>query len=129
MPIRTAILIHCLKEEAAQIRQRARLDRRTVSGYVLNIVMSAVAFEQRLYIRLNGFRTLNNTLARHIARPTGLRTTMLLRCSTEEAKKIRIAAERRETTVSGFVVDCLRRSWKASDALQQRHPRWMALHE
>jgi len=128
MATRTAILIHCLKEEADQIRQRARLDRRTVSGYVLNIVMSAVAFEQRLYARLNGFRALNQTLARHIARPMGPKTTMLLHCSREEAKKVRIAAGRRETTISGFVVDCLRRSWKASDALQRR-PRWMPFHE
>src|SRR5215469_17944987 len=118
MATRTALLIHCLKEEADQIRQRARLDRRTVSGYVLNIVMSAVAFEQRLYVRLNGFRALNQTLARRILRPMGPKTTMLLHCSTEEAKKIRLAAERRETTISGFVIDCLRRFWKASDALQ-----------
>jgi uncharacterized protein (DUF1778 family) len=128
MVIRTAILIHCLKEEADQIRQLAKLDRRTVSGYVLNIVMSAVAFEQRLYIRLNGFRALNQTLARRIVRPMGPKTTMLLRCSAEESKKIRNAAERRETTISGFVVDCLRRCWKASDALQRR-PRWMPLDQ
>jgi len=55
MPRWTVILIHCLKEEADQIGQRAKLDRRIVSGYVLSIVMAAVAFEQRLYVRLNGF--------------------------------------------------------------------------
>jgi uncharacterized protein (DUF1778 family) len=40
---RTALLIHCAEEEARQIRQAARLERRTISGYVLHAVMSRIA--------------------------------------------------------------------------------------
>ena len=43
---RTAILISCSKEEAEQIRERSKHERRTQSGYVLNIVMTVVAVEE-----------------------------------------------------------------------------------
>jgi uncharacterized protein (DUF1778 family) len=40
---RTALLIHCSNEEAQQIREAARRERRTISGYVLHAVMSRLA--------------------------------------------------------------------------------------
>lgn len=40
---RTALLIHCSDEEARQIREAARRERRTISGYVLHAVMNRLA--------------------------------------------------------------------------------------
>lgn len=36
---RTALLIRCTREEATAIRAAAALERRTISGFVLNAVM------------------------------------------------------------------------------------------
>lgn len=44
------------------------------------------------------------------------RTTMLIRCSTEEAKRIRAAAQHRSTSISDFVIQTLRRAWKVREA-------------
>ena len=49
------------------------------------------------------------------SRPRGPRTTMLLSCSSEEAHRIREAARRKETTISGVVLHALRLSWVVSD--------------
>jgi uncharacterized protein (DUF1778 family) len=40
---RAALLVRCTEEEARQIRQAARLERRTISGYVLHAVMNRIA--------------------------------------------------------------------------------------
>jgi uncharacterized protein (DUF1778 family) len=40
-PERTALLIRCSKEEAEKIRDAAERERRTLSGYVLNTILSA----------------------------------------------------------------------------------------
>ncbi len=39
---KTAILVRCTQEEADQIRKAAALERRTLSGYVLNAVMNRI---------------------------------------------------------------------------------------
>jgi hypothetical protein len=116
MPERAAILISCLKEEADQIRDRASRDHRPVSSYLLKITMRWVQFEERLYVDFTRFRKLDRTVfVRHVALPRGPRTTILLRCSAEESKRIRRAAERRGTTISGFIRQCLRRTWHAAE--------------
>lgn len=43
---RTALLIRCTEEEAARIREAAQLERRTVSGYVLQAVMNRMRVRQ-----------------------------------------------------------------------------------
>ena len=40
---RTAILIRCSCEEAAKIREMAKRERRTLSGFVLHTLMSRIA--------------------------------------------------------------------------------------
>jgi len=40
---RTALLIRCSKVEAAMIHERAKKERRNVSGYVLRIVLKNVS--------------------------------------------------------------------------------------
>lgn len=104
---RDAILLCCSKEEGKTLHEQARLERRTVSAYVLNIIMKTVQFDEKLSFR---FRSLARNRA---TRPNGPRTKVLLRCSREEANRIHRAAKKRETTVSAFVMQALRTSWKA----------------
>src|SRR5215469_10108152 len=80
MPERAGILISCLKEEADQIRDRARHDHRPVSSYLLKITMRWVQFEERLYVDFARFRKSDCTVfVRHVALPRGPRTATLLR--------------------------------------------------
>ena len=45
---RTALLIRCTEEDATAIREAARRERRTVSAFVMNAVMSRLKFQQRM---------------------------------------------------------------------------------
>jgi len=45
---RTALLIRCSREEAGKIREMAKRERRTVSGYVFNIVMTHIKHCERI---------------------------------------------------------------------------------
>jgi uncharacterized protein (DUF1778 family) len=45
---RTALLIRCTEEEAKAIREAAKLQRRTVSAFVLHAVMNRISVQQRL---------------------------------------------------------------------------------
>jgi hypothetical protein len=108
---RAALLINCSAEEALTVRERAKVEHRGISSYMLNIVMRFVDFEETLLARVGSFRALNRSLSRTPIRPPGPRTTLLLRCSVEQSERIRRAAEMRENTICGFVLHCLKRSW------------------
>ena len=60
-PDRTALLIRCSREEADRIRSAAKRERRTVSGYVLNAVMSRLLSQEKviLHARPRPTRTLH----------------------------------------------------------------------
>ena len=45
---KTALLIYCTRGEAEQIKHAAKRERRTISGYVMNAVMTRFAVEGRL---------------------------------------------------------------------------------
>jgi hypothetical protein len=45
---RTAFLIRCSREEADKIRAAAKRERRMMSGYVLNAVLSRIAYSERV---------------------------------------------------------------------------------
>jgi len=113
VPPRTALLIRCIPEDAAQIHHYAALERRTVSGYVLNVLDRTLRVEESLWQKLGQahFLELNRMPDRLTARRRGHTTTILIRCSREEARRIRTAAERREITISTFVTYSLRRFW------------------
>jgi hypothetical protein len=121
--MRTSLLINCSEKEAHEVRRRAGLQRRTVSGYVVNIVLRSVEFSEEV---VSGLRTLPLfRLGQRLARALAPRTTLHVYCSTDEAKRIRGAARLAETTISSFVLHCLRRSWDAEDSLvkiQRRRP-------
>jgi uncharacterized protein (DUF1778 family) len=116
MSSRTSLLLNCSKYEAEEIRSRAKTQRRTVSGYVLNIIMRAVDFDAQILLRVN---RLQPTVREKPEQP---RTTIHLHCSTAEAKRVRDAAKRRENHISDFILHALRRSWSASDSLLQPKP-------
>ena len=109
---RSALLICCSVGEAKKIRREAEFERRTVAGYVLNVLSRALKLEERLFAQLSGgFQRLNRVLARTQIRPPGKRTAILIRCSVAEADQVRLAAKRRDMTISGFVLHCLKRNW------------------
>jgi len=56
---RTALLIRCTSREADLIREAARSERRTVSGYVLNAVL------QRIAVRDKTKKHFEETFGRH----------------------------------------------------------------
>lgn len=90
---KTALLIRCSEQEAKTIRNKAKFERRTISGYVLNILARTLQFEESLFSRLNGLSNLNSTLARTSICSPGPRTAILLQCSEIESKQIRVAAK------------------------------------
>lgn len=119
MSDRAALIISCSRQQAATIHQRAELERRTVSGYVLRILMRWLDLEERLaVIQQEGGRLLT---ALQPVRPSGKRTTMLVRCSKEEAHRIRAGAKRRCTTISWFVIHALSLSWGAENRIEFRN--------
>lgn len=93
------------------IRQRAEAQRRTISGYVLNIVMRAVRMDEQFFQHHQRIGADSGKHAR------GSRTTMLIRCLQEEAGRIRVCAERRDTNISAFVLHALHRAWTVESAL------------
>lgn len=45
---KTALLVYCTPQEAAQIRAAAKRERRTISGFVINSVMNRLAVRDRM---------------------------------------------------------------------------------
>jgi uncharacterized protein (DUF1778 family) len=111
MSDRAAIFVNCSQQEARTIRERAKLDHRNVSSYVLHIVMRVVVIEEKL----RKSAALNRLLLRPTVRLPGPRAAFLLRCSREEAKRIRAVARMTDRTISGFVLRTLRRHWSIED--------------
>jgi uncharacterized protein (DUF1778 family) len=108
---RTALLIRCSTEEAQRIRIEADKQRRTISGYVLQVTGRAVEVEERLLSRVNPYSSINQVLSRKALLGPGPRTAILVRCSIAEADRIREAARRRDLPINAFVLQALRRSW------------------
>jgi hypothetical protein len=103
MSSRTALIISCSQFEADTTREKAELQRRTMSAYMLHNVMRQVLVDETLS------RT-GQKLAPRLSILAQPRTTMLIRCSIEEAARIRTAAKRRDSTISAFVLHSLRSS-------------------
>jgi uncharacterized protein (DUF1778 family) len=45
---RTALLIYCTEQEADRIRAAAKRERRTISGFVMNAVMTRIGVRERI---------------------------------------------------------------------------------
>lgn len=116
---RTVLLICCSEQEAAKIHDRAADELRTVSGYVLNVVIRSVKVDEMLFAKVSRLTSWNARLKMDSLRGDGPRTTMLLRCSIEQSARIRTAAKIRDITISGYVLTSLRVSWRVlEDGLQ-----------
>ena len=100
---RTVLFLRCSGGEAMKIHGEAEAERRTVSAYVLSIVLRNLTLEERAPRAA--------LLPWEVAHAPGSRTAMLLRCSIEESDRIRAAAKRRSVTITGYILRCLRRSW------------------
>ena len=114
---RAALLICCSKQEATKTRDYAKAERRTISSYILNIVLRALDVEEILTAK--GLR-LGAAPARLTTSSSCPRTAILLRCSKREANRIRAAAERRGATINGIVLHSLRRSWELKTRSEER---------
>jgi len=108
---RTALLIRCSKEEAERVRIEAEKQRRTISGYVLQIMSRAIEIENRLLAKIDPYTAVNQVFSRKSLIGAGPRTAILVRCSVLEAERIREAARRRDLPINAFVLQALRRSW------------------
>jgi hypothetical protein len=86
------------------MRSQAKSEMRTLSAYVLRIVLRAVQFDR-------GFERLPMH-ARPKSRRMAPRASILVRCSVAEASRIRLASARRRTDISSFVLEQLRRAWR-----------------
>lgn len=108
---RTALLIRCSKEEAERVRIEAEKQRRTISGYVLQIMGRAIEIENRLLAKIDPYNAVNQVFSRKSLIGAGPRTAILVRCSVLEAERIREVARRRDLPINAFVLQALRRSW------------------
>ena len=108
---RTALLIRCSKEEAERVRIEAEKQRRTISGYVLQIMSRAIEIENRLLAKIDPYNAVNQVFSRKSLIGAGPRTAILVRCSVLEAERIREAARRRDLPINAFVLQALKRSW------------------
>jgi len=112
---RTALLIRCSQDEARRIRREATGERRTLSGYVLNIVLRSLPYEELMRSRTGGRFSVNSRSGNPAPEP-GPRSAVLIRCLQDEAERIRAAAGHRNTTISAFVLHSLKRSWSVKEA-------------
>lgn len=110
---RTALLIRCSGEDAASIRQRAAAEHRTIAGYLLHVVDRMIKLDDKFASKIPKnlpLPSFDTNATASAARDSAI----LLRCSIEEARRIRSAAKRRATTISGLVIHYLRVSWDAA---------------
>ncbi len=115
---RTALLSNCSQSQAEKVRETALRERRTLSGYVLNIVLRAVDTEERFFAHIKRLGPLPSI------RSAGPRACLLVRCSVEEARRIRATAQRRHMTMCGYALYCVERSWQVENippTLAARH--------
>lgn len=110
---RTSLLIRLSHEDAVRIRQEASSEHRSLSGYLLNVLERSFFIEQKVshgastpMLRMQARATLGPQVKK-------LYTAVHLRCTVEEAARIRAYAARRQLSISDFVLFSLRRLWKA----------------
>jgi hypothetical protein len=108
---RSALLIRCSTEEAERVRIEAQKERRTLSGYVLNVMTGTLLIEDKLLSTRTDYRSMISVLSRRALITPGPRTALLVRCSIAEAERIREAAKRRELPINAFVLQGLKRVW------------------
>jgi uncharacterized protein (DUF1778 family) len=107
---RTSLLLRCSPEDAARIRNQAAQEHRSVAGYLLFVLERNLAIEEKYH---DGYTPLMVVHVQDERSVREERTAIHLRCSVEQADRIRRAAARRQLSISKFIVFALRRSWRA----------------
>jgi hypothetical protein len=116
---RTALLVRCNVGEADRIRFEAQKERRTISSYVSNISVHAVAADDRIFSKINSHPA-TELAGRRSSIARDQRTSILVRCSTIEAERIRGAAHRREIPINAFILQALKSAWNNPATLHLR---------
>ena len=110
---RTALTLRCSWQDASTLRAEALSEHRSISGCVLNILERQLSMQEQFVRGLSESFIQAKAREFRLLHREGNRTRMLLRCSEEEAERIRAMARRREMSISEFIVFCLRRHWEA----------------
>ena len=116
---RTSLLIRLSPEDAARIREGACSEYRSVSGYLLYALDRSFRIEE-VVVR-DAIAPLISKQARAIIGPQNKksRTAVHLRCTVEQAARIRKYAAKRQLSISDFVIFSLRRPWIAVEKFQK----------
>src|SRR5215831_14675379 len=104
------LLLRCSKTELGEIKREAKRERRSINSHVLAILDRALVFEEHL-ARLQGANRVKP--GRVYFRPPGPRTVLFLRCSQDEAARIRAAAYRRGIPINEFVLSSVFRAYES----------------
>jgi uncharacterized protein (DUF1778 family) len=113
---RTSLLLRCSPEHAARIRHNAALEHRSVAGYLLFILERNLTIEEKYH---DGYTPLMVRQAKESRAVKEDRTAIHLRCTVEQANRIRRAAARRQLSISKFIVFALQRSWRAFERVRR----------
>ena len=108
--MRTSLLISCSAAEAQQVRTRAKLEQRAVSAYVVHVVVPGIVFAEQIGLFRYGSKK---------KKPVHPRATLHIYCSAQDANRIRSAARKAGTTISGLVLYFLWHSWGAQDKVRK----------
>lgn len=117
---RTSLLIRLSQEDASRIHRESSSEYRSLSGYLLRVLQrsfrieDAVSQQVRALWSMQDARRQAEVRARATIGPQNkkLHTAVHLRCTVEEAAKIRKYAARRHLSISDFVIFSLRRLWQ-----------------
>ena len=115
---RTSLLIRLSPQDAVRIREGASSEYRSVSGYLLHALDRSFRIEEAVVRDANV--PLISMQARAIIGPQNKKshTAVHLRCTVEQAAKIRKYAAKRQLSISDFVIFSLRRLWNAVEKLK-----------
>jgi hypothetical protein len=102
---RGSLLLSCTKEEAEEMRVRAKAQNRTLSATILKVVLRGIDFDDRMFAEFKA-----RALPPVEPRP-GRKIAVHLRCSVAQARRIRAAARRRGATISRYVLYFLSAAW------------------
>lgn len=109
------LLIRCSRSEAEDIKRRAKSERRSVNAHVLNILDRMLSFEARVMGMPNIPRYSKTS---NYIRPSGPRAVLFLRCTEDEAERIRKVAAFRQMPINEYVLTRLIRAYEIQDRLQ-----------
>jgi hypothetical protein len=113
---RTALLLRMTRDEAEKVRSEAVKCGDNMNAYVLSVATRA-AVEDQLESEMNGHTSVQEDGQVTIGepKPSSSKTALLVRCSVDEAARVREAASRRKMTIVGFIRHALRMSWEAEN--------------